>query len=67
MLAVEDVLQIHELHVYSLTARQCIGSFHAIMYDDVDFMTVSDQLKLIMHAFGVHSTTIQPEFVGRPS
>jgi len=37
------------------------------MYDDVDFMTVSDQLKLIMHAFGVHSTTIQPEFVGRPN
>jgi hypothetical protein len=27
---------------------------------------VSDDMKLIMHRFGVHSTTIQPEFVARP-
>jgi zinc transporter 1 len=40
LLAVKHVLQVHELHVYSLTARQNVGSVHVILYDDVDFMKV---------------------------
>ena len=29
---------------------------------DVDYMTVADQIRKVLHEFGVHSSTIQPEF-----
>jgi zinc transporter 1 len=29
---------------------------------DVDYMSVADQIRKVLHEFGVHSSTIQPEF-----
>ncbi len=43
------MLQIHELHVYSLTARQRVASMHVVLFAGVDFRRVSDRLKMIMH------------------
>jgi zinc transporter 1 len=29
---------------------------------DVDYMNVADSIRKVLHEFGVHSSTIQPEF-----
>lgn len=35
------------------------------MNDDIDFPKLSDKIKMILHAAGIHATTVQPEFVSK--
>ena len=63
LLAVHGVHSIHEFHVWSLNSEKTIGTMHIVMSRNVDFMHASDEVKLVMHSFGIHSTTIQPEYL----
>jgi len=62
---VDGVLELHDLHVWQLNQAKIIGTVHATVFEGADFMRISDQMKLIMHAHGVHCSTIQPEYLAR--
>jgi len=40
-----------------------VASLHAILLEGTNFMQVSDQMKIVLHKYGIHSTTIQPEYM----
>ncbi|KAJ1652597.1 Zinc resistance conferring protein [Dispira simplex] len=63
---IPEVLAIHELHVWQLSDTQIIASAHVFVAKSIGedgFMDIAEKIKTIMHRHGIHSTTIQPEFV----
>jgi len=57
------VLGIHELHVWSLDQSKTIASAHVVMENDsIDrFAKQAQDIGECLHAYGVHSFTLQPE------
>jgi len=56
--------------VYSSLVRHLFLPSHhpfvartVVIHDKVDFPSLCDKVKLILHRAGIHSTTVQPEFV----
>jgi zinc transporter 1 len=65
ILNIEHVDTIHELHVWQLDSDKIIGSCHVNIDSEINginFMEICDKIKLEMHAIGIHSTTVQPEY-----
>ncbi|GAA5975995.1 hypothetical protein JCM21900_003018, partial [Sporobolomyces salmonicolor] len=60
--AVPGVINVHDLHVWSLSESKIVASVH-IMVKGPDLVTVSREIKRRFHRFGIHSSTIQPEIV----
>ncbi|GEM12520.1 solute carrier family 30 (zinc transporter), member 1 [Rhodotorula toruloides] len=60
------VLNVHDLHVWSLSESKIVASVH-IMVRGPDLVNVSREIKRRFHRFGIHSSTIQPEIVASPS
>lgn len=56
------VISIHELHIWQLDEKIIIGTIHFQCngYENIDKKCIL--IKKIFHKFGIHSTTIQPEF-----
>jgi len=65
LLKIEGVVNIHELHVWQLGDLKNIGTLHAAIDESADFPTIAETIKSLFHEFGVHSTTIQPEYVSK--
>ena len=63
LMRIPDLLELHELHVWTLSSSKLVASMHVIVMENSDFMSISDRMKEILHSFGIHSTTIQPEFI----
>ncbi|XP_061176020.1 proton-coupled zinc antiporter SLC30A1-like isoform X2 [Saccostrea echinata] len=63
---VEGVLAVHEFHVWQLAGSRIIASAHITCKDLQDYFTISETVKEIFHNEGIHSTTIQPEFLQNP-
>ena len=61
--AVDGVINVHELHVWALSETKSIASVHILTRSE-DFVAVSKKVRRVMHRFGIHSSTIQPEIVG---
>ncbi|KAM0755611.1 cation efflux protein [Meredithblackwellia eburnea MCA 4105] len=61
--AVPGVLNVHELHIWSLSESKTVCSVH-VMTSSEDFVPASRAIRRVLHRFGVHSSTIQPEIVG---
>ncbi|KAE8453080.1 hypothetical protein EG329_012267 [Mollisiaceae sp. DMI_Dod_QoI] len=62
---VDGVLSIHELHAWRLSQHKALASAHVLTSSD-SLSTFMAQAKLInecLHAYGIHSTTLQPELV----
>jgi len=59
---VSGVISIHELHVWQLSESKSIASVHVYVRKDTDYMEVAADIRRVLHEFGVHSSTIQPEF-----
>jgi zinc transporter 1 len=66
---IENIVNIHELHVWQLDDEKLVGSLHfnLIQIDDVDnigniIKDTVNNIKKVLHDYGIHSTTIQPEF-----
>ncbi|SCV73515.1 BQ2448_7441 [Microbotryum intermedium] len=59
---VPGVLNVHELHVWSLSESKSIASVHVMTASD-DMVEVSSKIRRVMHRFGIHSSTIQPEII----
>jgi len=66
ILKCENVLGIHDFHVWQLTNDTAVATVHVVLRATVtstEFMKVSDAIKILLHQAGVHATTVQPEFV----
>jgi len=61
---VDGVLSIHELHIWQLDDKRNICTAHVVCDVNKAFMDIGVQIKEVLHQHGVHSATIQPEFVG---
>jgi len=63
MLNLEGVVGIHDLHVWQLSDTKHVATVHITVYSDSDFSQVALKIKQLFHTYGVHSTTVQPEYV----
>jgi zinc transporter 1 len=63
ILQVEGVLDVHEFHIWQLAGNRIIASAHIRCQNPRDYMRVAEEVKRFFHKEGIHSTTIQPEFV----
>jgi zinc transporter 1 len=62
---VDGVVSIHELHAWRLSQHKALASAHVLTSSD-SLKSFMQQAKLInecLHAYGIHSTTLQPELV----
>lgn len=60
---IDGVLAVHEFHVWQLAGDRIIASAHIRCRNLVDYMHIAEKVKEFFHNEGIHSTTIQPEFV----
>lgn len=60
---IDGVLAVHELHVWQLAGDRIIASAHIRCHNLQDYMQIAEKVKEFFHNEGIHSTTIQPEFV----
>lgn len=67
MTKVEGVLSVHELHVWQLSESKIVASVHVLVDcstgQEQRYMDIAGEIRQILHAWGIHSSTIQPEFV----
>ena len=72
----KGVHSVHELHVWQLTGSVNIASLHVLMdadppasgsaaiaYQHPRMLSIMSAIKTVLHQNGVHSSTIQPEFM----
>ncbi|KAG8360889.1 hypothetical protein FVEN_g1815 [Fusarium venenatum] len=60
---ITGIESVHELHIWRLDQRKSVATAH-IVVDDRTLEGFADKAKIIMeclHAYGVHSATLQPE------
>jgi cation diffusion facilitator family transporter len=62
---IKGVLGMHELHVWSLVGDKLIASAHVTFKDAASYVKVAARIKAFFHVNGIHSITIQPEFIGK--
>lgn len=60
---VDGVLAVHEFHVWQLAGDRIIASAHIRCRNLSEYMKIAEKVKEFFHHEGIHSTTIQPEFV----
>ncbi|KAF0763094.1 zinc transporter 1-like [Aphis craccivora] len=60
---VDGVLAVHEFHVWQLAGDRIIASAHIRCRNLPEYMKLAEKVKEFFHNEGIHSTTIQPEFV----
>ena len=53
---------MHELHIWQLVDGLIIASVHVVVSASANWSQVMKRIKTVLHAHGVHSATIQPEF-----
>ena len=66
-LQIPGIVSVHELHVWRLNQQKSLASAHVVI-DDASLERFHGQAKTInecLHAYGVHSATIQPELCRR--
>ncbi len=57
------MLSVHEFHVWQLAGERIIASAHICCRNLADYMAIAEKVKEFFHNEGIHSTTIQPEFI----
>ncbi|KAK2668947.1 Cation efflux transmembrane domain superfamily [Fusarium oxysporum f. sp. vasinfectum] len=63
---IDGVLSAHHVHIFALNESKLICSMHVQVLSRATsgerFMEVMRQIRRILHTYGVHSATIQPEY-----
>jgi zinc transporter 1 len=75
ILSLPGVVGCHHIHVWQLSDTTLVSSLHVrVSYDfkrdgSGEYMKLAKEIRRCLHDYGVHSTTIQPEFCedGRPA
>ena len=60
---IDGVLAVHEFHVWQLAGDRIIASAHIRCHNLQEYMAIAEKVKEFFHNEGIHSTTIQPEFI----
>lgn len=62
-LQIPGIESVHELHVWRLNEHKAIGSAHVVVSDEsvATFIETARHINECLHAYGVHSVTLQPE------
>ncbi|ORX49120.1 cation efflux protein [Hesseltinella vesiculosa] len=63
LLKIPGINSVHELHIWQLSDTKIVASLHVLIEHGYDYMDLSAKLRKTLHSFGVHSATIQPEFL----
>ncbi|GAN06921.1 conserved hypothetical protein [Mucor ambiguus] len=63
LLNLEGVISVHELHVWQLSDTKLIASLHVLLKSRQGYMILASEIRKILHGYGIHSATIQPEFI----
>lgn len=58
-----EIVAVHEFHVWQLTGSRIVASLHVMFASSEDYGHISSSLKQFFHKEGIHSTTVQPEFI----
>lgn len=61
--SVPGVLSVHEFHIWQLVGNKIIASAHVRCEMTINYMSIASKVKEFFHNEGIHSTTIQLEFV----
>jgi len=63
---VPGILSVHELHVWRLNQHKALASAHVTIADPSLelFQQRAKTINECLHAYGVHSVTLQPELAG---
>lgn len=61
--SIDGILAVHEFHVWQLAGDRIIASAHIRCLNLSEYMKMAENVKEFFHNEGIHSTTIQPEFV----
>ncbi|CAG5121188.1 unnamed protein product [Candidula unifasciata] len=59
----EGIYGVHECHIWQLAGNRIIASAHIRCHGIEEYMTLAAKIKSLFHKAGIHSTTIQPEFI----
>jgi solute carrier family 30 (zinc transporter), member 1 len=59
---IKGVLDVHDIHLWSLDESRTIASVHVVCKKMSSFKRISVEIRSLLHRLGVHSTTVQPEF-----
>ncbi|KAI5847388.1 cation efflux protein [Morchella snyderi] len=63
---IHGVESVHELHIWQLSDVKMIASLHIQIAFDPDqggrYMQLARSIRTCLHAYGIHSSTIQPEY-----
>jgi len=62
---IQGVQGIHDLHVWQLVDQLVIATLHVrILKSDIDYFDIiAARIRKVFHKVGIHSITLQPEFV----
>ena len=60
---IDGVSAVHELHIWKLSGKKIIATAHVTCHNSQEYMRIAAQIKKFFHDRGIHSTTIQPEFL----
>jgi len=60
---IPGVTSLHELHVWRLSQNKAIASAHIVTSESAvaNFMVQAKLINECLHAYGIHSATLQPE------
>ncbi|BFZ16030.1 hypothetical protein BsWGS_19069 [Bradybaena similaris] len=59
----DGIYGVHECHIWQLAGNRIIASAHIRCHGIAEYMTLAAKIKSLFHKAGIHSTTIQPEFI----
>lgn len=59
--AIPNVVDVHHLHVWTLTSEMDVGTAHLMTFDGVDPHPVLDEARTILQQYGVEHATLQVE------
>ncbi|GAA5801136.1 hypothetical protein HPULCUR_006578 [Helicostylum pulchrum] len=59
----DGIISVHELHVWQLSDTKLIASLHVLLKSRQSYMKLGSQIRKLLHGYGIHSATIQPEFI----
>nr|XP_023969742.1 zinc transporter 10 [Chrysemys picta bellii] len=60
---VPGVSSLHEVHVWELAGGKNIATLHVKCQTTSDYQDVSYKMREVFHEAGIHSVTIQPEYI----
>ncbi|PSN60088.1 cation efflux protein/ zinc transporter-like protein [Corynespora cassiicola Philippines] len=65
--SIPGVQSVHELHVWRLDQKKAIASAHVVVKEEnlKSFMQKAQTFSECLHAYGIHSATLQPELAPR--